>query len=125
MFESSGTPTVMFPLCVVKTYRPLSLTDPSYTMWPLTVVAWTLDAVIFVSEMCPLVVSAVMSPDDPVTLQLPDRTITFPATTLDAVQSLCNGTDHKVGELPGLAEQDQLVLVRRLLTEAVLVATSA
>ncbi|MGW1346514.1 cupin domain-containing protein [Kribbella sp. NPDC002412] len=64
-------------------------------------------------------------PGDPVTFQLPDRTITFPATTLDAVQALCNGTDHKVGELPGLAEQDQLVLVRRLLTEAVLVATSA
>ncbi|MFI6830815.1 cupin domain-containing protein [Kribbella sp. NPDC050241] len=59
---------------------------------------------------------------DPVVLQLPDRTITLPAVTGDAVVQLCAGSDHKVGDLPGLDEADQLVLVRRLLTEAVLVA---
>ena len=56
-------------------------------------------------------------------LQLPDRTITLPASTADAVVELCSGAEHKVGDLPGLDESDQLVLVRRLLTEAVLVTT--
>nr|WP_202888471.1 cupin domain-containing protein [Kribbella solani] len=59
---------------------------------------------------------------DPYVLQLPDRTITFPPVTADALKALTSGTDCKVGELPGLDDADQLVLVRRLLTEAVLVA---
>jgi len=63
-------------------------------------------------------------PGDPVVLQLPDRTITLPAFTANAVAELCSGADHKVGDLPGLDESDQLVLVRRLLTEAVLVTSS-
>ena len=63
-------------------------------------------------------------PGDPVVLQLPDRTITLPAVTAAAVMELTSGTDCKVGNLPGLDDPDQLVLVRRLLTEAVLVATS-
>jgi bifunctional lysine-specific demethylase and histidyl-hydroxylase NO66 len=63
-------------------------------------------------------------PGDPVVLQLPDRTITLPASTANAVAELCSGADHKVGDLPGLDESDQLVLVRRLLTEAVLVTSS-
>jgi hypothetical protein len=63
-------------------------------------------------------------PGDPLVLQLPDRTITLPASTADAVVELCSGAEHKVGDLPGLDESDQLVLVRRLLTEAVLVTTS-
>jgi hypothetical protein len=61
---------------------------------------------------------------DPVVLQLPDRAITLPVSTSDAVVELCSGAEHKVGDLPGLDEADQLVLVRRLLTEAVLVTTS-
>jgi hypothetical protein len=61
---------------------------------------------------------------DPVVLQLPDRTITFPAATAAAVAELCSGADCKVGNLPGLDDPGQLVLVRRLLTEAVLVTTS-
>ncbi|WP_433164275.1 cupin domain-containing protein [Kribbella sp. CA-247076] len=65
-----------------------------------------------------------VAPGDPVVLHLPDRKITFPATTADAVTALCSGTDHKVGDLPGLDPDDQLVLVRRLLTEAVLVTTT-
>jgi len=63
-------------------------------------------------------------PGDPVVLQLPDRTITFPAATAAAVSELCSGSDCKVGSLPGLDDADQLVLVRRLLTEAVLVAST-
>jgi len=64
-------------------------------------------------------------PGDPVVLQLPDRRITLPAITAEAVQAVCSGADHKVGDLPGLDEQDQLVLVRRLLTEAVLVTSTS
>ncbi|GAA1574881.1 hypothetical protein GCM10009742_17480 [Kribbella karoonensis] len=60
-------------------------------------------------------------PGDPLVLQLPDRTITFPPSTAAAVGQLISGADCKVGELPALDESDQLVLVRRLLTEAVLV----
>jgi hypothetical protein len=63
-------------------------------------------------------------PGDPVTLQLPDRTITFPATVHEALAQLCDGQECKVGTLPGLDTPDQVVLVRRLLTEAVLVPTS-
>jgi hypothetical protein len=58
-----------------------------------------------------------------VTLQLPDRAITFPASTTEALAALTAGADCKVGTLPALDAEDQLVLVRRLLTEAVLIAT--
>ncbi|MEU4192697.1 cupin domain-containing protein [Kribbella sp. NPDC026611] len=61
-------------------------------------------------------------PGEPLTLQLPDRTITFPSTTAEALTALTSGADCKVGTLPGLPPTDQLVLVRRLLTEAVLTA---
>jgi bifunctional lysine-specific demethylase and histidyl-hydroxylase NO66 len=60
---------------------------------------------------------------DPVLLQLPDRTISLPVATSAAVVRLCDGDEVKVGDLPGLDEDDQLVLVRRLMTEAVLVAS--
>ncbi|MEU8223731.1 cupin domain-containing protein [Kribbella sp. NPDC048915] len=63
-------------------------------------------------------------PGDPLVLQLPDRTITFPLSTRAAVTELVSGTDCKVGNLPGLDDADQLVLVRRLLREAVLVVPS-
>jgi hypothetical protein len=63
-------------------------------------------------------------PGDPVTLQLPDRAITFPGSTTEALAALTSGADCKVGTLPALDAEDQLVLVRRLLTEAVLIATS-
>jgi len=58
---------------------------------------------------------------DQVRLELPDRTISLPLATEAAVRVLCEGDEVTVGELPGLDEADQLVLVRRLLTEAVLV----
>ena len=57
---------------------------------------------------------------DPVRLHLSDRTISLPKATYAAVERLCSGADVKVGDLPALDEPDQLVLVRRLLTEAVL-----
>ncbi|MEV6266068.1 cupin domain-containing protein [Kribbella sp. NPDC051936] len=61
-------------------------------------------------------------PGDPLVLQLPDRTITFPPATAAAVTELISGAECKVGDLRGLDDADQLVLVRRLLTEAVIVA---
>jgi lysine-specific demethylase/histidyl-hydroxylase NO66 len=60
---------------------------------------------------------------DPVRLQLADRTISLPKATYPAVAALCSGAEVKVGDLP-MDEADQLVLVRRLLTEAVLVVQS-
>lgn len=59
---------------------------------------------------------------DDVRLELPDRVISLPGATEDAVRVLSAGEPVAVGALPGLDEADQLVLVRRLLTEAVLVA---
>jgi bifunctional lysine-specific demethylase and histidyl-hydroxylase NO66 len=56
-----------------------------------------------------------------VLLFLPDRQITFPAATEAAVRSLTSGETCSVGSLPGMDEADQLVLVRRLLREGVLV----
>jgi hypothetical protein len=60
---------------------------------------------------------------DPVLLQLADRTISLPEATSEAVAQLCSGDEIRLGDLPGLDEADQLVLVRRLMTEAVVVAS--
>ncbi|MGH3462745.1 MAG: cupin domain-containing protein [Kribbellaceae bacterium] len=57
-----------------------------------------------------------------VRLELPDRVVSLPAATEAAMRVLCEGGEVTVGELPGLDEDGQLELVRRLLTEAVLVA---
>ncbi|WP_433013417.1 cupin domain-containing protein [Kribbella sp. CA-294648] len=57
---------------------------------------------------------------NPVRLLLPDRTISLPAATYPALSSLTDGASTRVGDLPGLDASDQLVLTRRLLTEAVL-----
>lgn len=59
---------------------------------------------------------------DPLTLRLPGRVITFPTMVSAALIQLLDGQEHKPGTLPGLPLDDQLVLIRRLLTEAVLVA---
>lgn len=58
---------------------------------------------------------------DGVTLELADRTITLPASTAAALELLLLGGNVKVAQLPGLADDDRLVLVRRLLREGVLV----
>jgi lysine-specific demethylase/histidyl-hydroxylase NO66 len=61
---------------------------------------------------------------DPVVLELPDRSITLPAATRAAVEAVLDGGTHAVGTLAGLDEADQLVLVRRLLGEGVVVPAS-
>ncbi|HEY4417869.1 MAG TPA: cupin, partial [Pseudonocardia sp.] len=56
-----------------------------------------------------------------VVLALPDRQITLPVATEAAVRALASGRTCSVGSLPGMDESDQIVLVRRLLREGVLV----
>ena len=58
---------------------------------------------------------------DHVVLELPDREISLPAFTEAAVRALARGTPAAVGSLPGMEEADQIVLVRRLLREGVVV----
>jgi bifunctional lysine-specific demethylase and histidyl-hydroxylase NO66 len=59
-------------------------------------------------------------------VELPDRRITFPAAAGAALHTLLGGATCAVGSLPDMAEADQVVLVRRLLREGVLVpATSS
>ncbi|MEV0806809.1 cupin domain-containing protein [Micromonospora sp. NPDC050200] len=60
--------------------------------------------------------------DHRVALRLPDRTITLPGTCEPALRTLLTGTVTRVGDLPGLDDDaDRLVLARRLLREAVAV----
>jgi bifunctional lysine-specific demethylase and histidyl-hydroxylase NO66 len=54
-------------------------------------------------------------------LELPDREVTFPAFTAPALRALLGDQPVVVGSLPGMEEADQVVLVRRLLREGVLV----
>jgi bifunctional lysine-specific demethylase and histidyl-hydroxylase NO66 len=56
-----------------------------------------------------------------VVLELPDRRVALPATTAAAVRALLAGGTRTVGDLPGIDAADQVVLVRRLLREGVLV----
>ncbi|WP_199513032.1 cupin domain-containing protein [Nucisporomicrobium flavum] len=57
-----------------------------------------------------------------VVLQLLGRTLRFPAYCEQAVRTALDGGGHRVGDLPGLDDDaDRLVLARRLLREAVLV----
>ncbi|WP_410667756.1 cupin domain-containing protein [Amycolatopsis sp. cmx-4-68] len=62
--------------------------------------------------------------DGHVVLELADRRITLPAVTAPALRAVLEGPPRRVGSLPDLSEADQLVLVRRLLREGVLVACS-
>jgi hypothetical protein len=56
-----------------------------------------------------------------VVLELPDREIGLPAFTEPAVRALLSGDPVPVGSLPEMEEADQIVLVRRLLREGVVV----
>ena len=58
---------------------------------------------------------------DHVVLELPDRQISLPAATAAPLRALLTGGTLRVGDLPEADEADQLVLVRRLLREGVLV----
>jgi lysine-specific demethylase/histidyl-hydroxylase NO66 len=59
--------------------------------------------------------------DDGTRLELADRTITVPATCGPAVRAALTAGPVRVGDLPGLDDQDRIVLVRRLLRESVLI----
>ncbi|WFE66255.1 cupin domain-containing protein [Micromonospora sp. WMMD714] len=60
--------------------------------------------------------------DGRVALRLTDRTVTLPAQCAPALRAVLTGTGVRVGELPGLDDDaDRLVLARRLLREAVAV----
>ena len=56
-----------------------------------------------------------------VVLELPDREISLPAFTGAALRALLGGDPVVVGSLPEMEEADQVVLVRRLLREGVVV----
>ena len=58
---------------------------------------------------------------DRVVVELADREIGLPAATAPALSALLGGDPCAVGSLPGMDSADQLVLVRRLLREGVLV----
>jgi hypothetical protein len=57
-----------------------------------------------------------------VVLELPDREVTFPSFTATALRALLGDAPVEVGSLAGMEEADQVVLVRRLLREGVVVA---
>jgi len=61
---------------------------------------------------------------DQVVLELAGRRVRFPVTVSDALHLLLGGPDVAVGQLPGMPDEDQVVLVRRLLGEGVLVPGS-
>ncbi|MEV8503241.1 cupin domain-containing protein [Actinoplanes sp. NPDC051475] len=57
-----------------------------------------------------------------VVLRMTGRTLRFPAFCAPAVRAALDGSAHRVGDLPGLDDDaDRLVLARRLLREAVVV----
>jgi hypothetical protein len=56
-----------------------------------------------------------------VCLRLPDRSITFPDSCAAAVEALRHGLVADADTLPGLDHADAIVLIRRLLREAVVV----
>jgi hypothetical protein len=60
-----------------------------------------------------------------VVLRLPDRIVAVPTGCRAAVVALLDGGEHRVDALPGIAGEDAVVLVRRLLREAVLVPVPA
>ena len=61
---------------------------------------------------------------DRTVLELPDRQISLPAVTSTALRALLSGSTFRLGSLPGMNQDDQLVLARRLLREGVLVPAS-
>ncbi|MBC6451532.1 cupin domain-containing protein [Actinokineospora xionganensis] len=58
---------------------------------------------------------------DRVRLELPDDQLSLPISTVPALTILLDGHPCVVGEIPGLPVADQIVLVRRLLREGILV----
>jgi ribosomal protein L16 Arg81 hydroxylase len=62
---------------------------------------------------------------DRATLQLSDRSVSFPAWCAPAVRAALGGPAVRVGDLPGLSDRDRVMLARRLLREAVVVPVSS
>lgn len=60
-----------------------------------------------------------------VTVTLPDRALSLPVAAEAAVRQLLAGGEHRAGRLAELDEADAVVLTRRLVTEGVVVPTSA
>lgn len=90
--------------------RPLSTVDAIAALDAETAVRWRHGLIATVTET-----------GGRVELRLPDRTIGFPGFCAGAVTALHSGQSHTAGALPGLDEADGMVLVRRLLREAVIV----
>ncbi len=63
--------------------------------------------------------------DGRVLLELADRNISLPESAAHALSAVLDGKTWRVGEIPGMDRTDQLVLVRRLLREGVLMAATA
>ena len=57
-----------------------------------------------------------------VVLRLPTKSVTFPAVCAPALRAVLDGAPVTAGSLPGLDAADGLVLLRRLLREAILVS---
>jgi bifunctional lysine-specific demethylase and histidyl-hydroxylase NO66 len=62
---------------------------------------------------------------DSVVVLLPDRTVALPKSTKPALEALLSGEPVAVGALPNLDADEQVVLVRRLLREGVVVPVRA
>jgi ribosomal protein L16 Arg81 hydroxylase len=62
---------------------------------------------------------------DTVALRLFDRTVRFPASCREALGAVLSGRVQRVGDLPGLDPEAQVVLAQRLLREAVVVSVDA
>jgi hypothetical protein len=60
-----------------------------------------------------------------VLLDVPDRRLRLPALTAPALEVLATDAAVRVGDLPGLAPEDGIVLVRRLVREGVVVVVDA
>ncbi|HEV7655028.1 MAG TPA: cupin domain-containing protein [Mycobacteriales bacterium] len=59
-----------------------------------------------------------------VVLELPDRTLSLPAATADALRALLSGQVLAAGELPGLDAADGRTLTARLLRESIVVPSA-
>jgi len=87
---------------------------------PLATLAAADDAAIAVCWRRGLV-STLEHSGDRLLLRLPDRTIAFPASCVEAMQALYRGDVFSASNVPGLDAADGAVLIRRLLREAVVV----
>jgi ribosomal protein L16 Arg81 hydroxylase len=65
--------------------------------------------------------TALRSDGEQVVLELPDRRISLPAAAEPALKALRDGAEVTVSDLPGLSADEQLVLARQLLRDAVVV----